>query len=646
MSPVTVSQSMETLDEVEAKYKAEREKRLRTEGMEQFADLYTVDKLSRFLADPWAGSEPLRDQPPPLSDNGRCEILIIGAGYGGLLFAARLIDAGFDPNDIRMIDNAGGFGGTWYWNRYPGLMCDIESYIYMPLLEETGYMPTQKYVSGTELREHAERIAAKWNLTDKALFHSTVETVEWDNDREEWTVRMTRSEPGQDNGPMTVRSRFVMLTTGFSVIPQIPRIQGLESFQGDTFHTARWDYGCTGGSPTDPVLSKLADKQVGIIGTGATAIQVVPAVAPWAQHLYVFQRTPSAVDRRDNRTTDAEWWDREIRGRPGWQMDRRRNFNAFLSNSIPKPLTDMVSDGWTSMVSYSALVGTPKPPSGEKLDEYNRTLRTLDFPRQQGIRDRVDQLVTQKDVAEKLKAWYPGWCKRPCFHDEYLQAFNRDNVTLVDTNGRGVEHITEKGIVIQGKEYPLDVLILSTGYRSAFLYSPGRRVDIDIRGRNNLSLDDKWTSGVATLHGVMSHDFPNLFWPGFAQSGGTPNFAHCIDLSAQHVAEIMAEARARVKPASSELKGKYNVLIEATAAAEEAWSDRIASQAGVFGATAGCTPSYINAEGELDRTVSPEVLKKRARGAMWGKGILDYERVLKEWEADGKFEGVGFHPVA
>ncbi|KAH7010471.1 hypothetical protein EDB80DRAFT_750804 [Ilyonectria destructans] len=634
-------QREQTLRDVQEKYQQERVRRLRDDGMAQFTDLFELDKFKKFLADPWTQDTPTNGTAPPTPPaDQHCEILIVGAGHSGLLFAARLIDAGFSPDDILMVDNAGGFGGTWYWNRYPGLMCDVESYIYMPLIEETGYMPKMKYSSGEELRLNAERIATKWKLQDRAMFHCRASRLAWDDARKEWVSTIFQQNKGRDVGPaMTVKSRFVMLTSGISVIPQIPVIKGLETFKNDIFHTARWDYNITGGTQTDPSMVKLKGKRVGIIGTGATAIQVVPELVKWADQLYVFQRTPSAVDRRDNRATDEGWWNRET-VKPGWQHARQQNFNEFMTHADPKPDVNLVSDGWTSMPSYSAIIGNKKTRPPEKLEDYRQMLHALDLIRQGQIRQRTEDIIQDKDTAEMLKAWYPGWCKRPCFHDEYLQAFNNDNITLVDTNARGVELVTETGVVVGGQEYPLDVLVLSTGYRSAFLYSPPRRVDIDVFGRDNRSLDKKWSAGVTTLFGMMSHDFPNMFWPGFVHAGGTPNFTFSIDLAAKKVAAMMAQSHLRLgSNETSPSPYRYNFTVEATSDAEEEWSNKIAAGAGMFLAAAGCTPSYINAEGELDREVSVEVQKRRARGSMWSKGVVDFEQVVEEWQKGG-FEGV------
>ncbi|KAF2209817.1 hypothetical protein CERZMDRAFT_113581 [Cercospora zeae-maydis SCOH1-5] len=631
----------EQIRAAEERYKRERAKRLRDDGTKLFVDLEAISRLEKFAQDPW-----VEENPTPPAEGDRCEILILGAGYGGLLYAVRLLENGIKPEDIRFADSANGFGGTWYWNRYPGLKCDIESYIYMPLLEETGYMPSQKYATGLELKEHADRIAKKYNLSDRAWFQRYVSDMTWNEDAKEWIVTYRSGPPGHAGQPKTMRSRFVVLTTGFTLIPRAPQVPGMEKFKGEIFHTARWDYNLTGGSPSDPNMTKLNDQTVGIIGTGATAIQVVSPLAKSSKKLLVFQRTPSAVDRRDNRPTDPEWWQRE-HGKPGWQKIRRENFTAFLSNSPNKPEVDLVSDGWTRMLSYSTAVGNPAAVDMLKNDPENqilayvRYLHDLDYPRQESIRQRVEAEVKDRDVAEALKAWYPGWCKRPCFGDDYLESFNRDNVTLVDTDGQGVTAITENGVIANGKEYPLDLLILGTGYRSPFLYSPGKRVNIDITGRNGKSLDEKWMAGVTTLHGMMSHDFPNLCWPGLIQAGGTPNFTHCMDYSAQHMAEILGKALIETRNVPSNGSTyKYNFVIEPTEEAEEEWSQTIAANAGVFAANAGCTPSYINAEGEMDKETSPEVQAIRARSVLWPWGPAHFMEHLDQWRREKNCEGV------
>lgn len=621
------------------RYDEERQKRLRPEGLKQFAHFTDLEKFRRWKQDVWFDkNDPSNRELPVPKDGDRTNILIMGAGFSGLTHAARLLEAGFAPEDIRLTDNASGFGGTWYWNRYPGLMCDIESYIYMPLLEETNYMPKHKYAAGNELREYANRIARQYKLTDRAWFRTNVTHMCWDENTKEWVTTLTYANFDEnESAPMHIRSRFVIITGGFQLTPQVPQIEGMDKFSAPTFHTARWDYNLTGGSPTNDNLTKLKDKRVAIIGTGATAIQVVPALADQVKELYVFQRTPSAVDKRGNQETDSDWWQREVACRKGWQKERRHNFDKFTQNAKIKPRVNMVGDGWTDLLSYSAFVGNPEAAELSKIDMKANieAIHALDFPRQEGIRKRTEEIVKDRAVAEKLKPWYPGWCKRPCFHDEYLQAFNKPNVTLVDTDGQGVDAFTEDGIVAAAKEYKVDILVLGTGYVSPFLLGPGWRCGVQVYGRNNADLEKKWSKGITTLHGMMSHDFPNMFWPALYQGGASPNFMELLDYSAGHIADILRQARARNKKTEGGAGPyKYNFTVETTAGGEEAYTGEIAAGAATFAAVGGCTPSYFNFEGEADRSSD---MYKKARMTFWAKGVFDWQDMLDAWRAKGEF---------
>ncbi|KAF4454818.1 flavin-binding monooxygenase-like family [Fusarium albosuccineum] len=636
------------LVEIKERYKKEHDKRLRSDGRSQFTDLYNLPKFQHFKQDPWA-DQSIYDTLPRAVDGDRRDFAIVGTGIGALVFAARLIEAGVKPENLQFIDTAAGFGGTWYWNRYPGLMCDVESYIYMPLLEETGYMPKNKYASGKEIREQHERIAKQYDFTERVWFRTQMLDCTWDDQTKEWVMKLAELiYGGGERDAVTVRSRFVILTTGLMLVPQVPRIKGIETFGGDCFHPARWDYNVTGGTPDDPSLTRLKDKKVGLIGTGASAVQILPEIAKWAKDVYVFQRTPSAVDFRGNRETDEILFKKQIGNKPGWWEDRCLNFCAYMNNRDPKPKVDLVNDGWTTMLSYSVMTGSPShdPKTPEEIQEYYAYLEELDLERQSKIRDRVDIVVKDPKVAAKLKPWYAGYCKRPCFHDEYLNAFNNPSVHLVDTDGRGIDEINENGLVVDGQQHDIDVLILSTGYKSPFLYSPPGRVGVKVLGRNGIDLDDKWSHAVTTLHGIMSHDFPNMFWPGFIQGGGNPNYTFIADQGAKQVAHLVAAGKKETSfLASSNPHYAYNFIIEPTADAEEEWAQKIASQAYMFGASTGCTPSYINAEGEFENIKDPEKLARMARSSIWGRGQEDYNNTLKQWRQKGDHAGVEIKPV-
>lgn len=614
------------------KYDQEREKRLRSDGVLQYIDICQSEKFKRFAEDPWyhqpgAG----HDINTQLILKKRHRVLIVGAGYGGLLFAIRLIQSGvFTLDDIVLVDSAGGFGGTWYWNRYPGLMCDVESYIYMPLLEETGYMPSEKYAPGHELRQHAERIAKKWELEGRALFRTTINNLTWDDEAKQWNVQGVYRPDSQTETPVCLEADFVILASGLLNFPKLADIPGIEDYQGHAFHTSRWDYGYTGGSPKNPKLSNLADKKVGIIGTGATAIQAIPQLARWAKELIVFQRTPSSVDRRDNCYTDVGWWEREVLSRgAGWQRERMENFNAFGMNTSPLPKVNMVDDQWSRFPSYSILIGGPSAME----PGYLESMQAVDLERQERIHSRVDEVVANKSTADSLKPWYLGWCKRPCFHDDYLQAFNQTNVHLIDTQGKGIKRLTTRGALANDTEYDLDLIIFSTGFQLTVAGSPASRGSMSVTGRHGKCMDDKWSKKLSTLHGVVSRDFPNLFYPGPSQAAVCSNQVYVLDQLSTHVAYIVSEA---AKRAGKDRK----VAIEPTQSAEEDWAVEILKRAGAGAGVAACTPGYLNGEGTLSRLQNKEEMINLARLGTWREGVAGYIKIIEEWRAKGDMPGL------
>ena len=261
--------------EEQAKYRAFKEAR---RGAADYINM--EGEFTRYLEDVYSTDPVERDS---LSDT--CEMLVVGAGFGGLMLWYKLQKSGF--TDVRFCEKGGDVGGTWYWNRYPGIACDVEAYSYLPLLEEMGYFPTMKFASGFEILEYCQSIAEKFGFYDRCLFHTTVEKTVWDEDAKRWTVITDRGD--------AMRARYVVLANGILTNPRLARIAGMETFKGDSFHTSRWDY-----------TINLENKRVGILGTGATAVQVIPEIAKVVKELYVFQRTPSSIDVRDQRETTEE----------------------------------------------------------------------------------------------------------------------------------------------------------------------------------------------------------------------------------------------------------------------------------------------------------------------------------------------------
>src|SRR5262245_27187498 len=506
-------------DALRAKYREERDKRIRSEGNDQYVEV--TGTFAHFVDDPYVK----REERAPLTDE--VDAIVIGGGFGGLLAGARFHEAGI--KNVRIIEAGGDFGGTWYWNRYPGAQCDIESYCYLPLVEELGYMPKEKYSFAPEIMEHSQRIAHHYGLYENACFQTKVTGLEWDDAAARWIVTTDRDD--------RMKARFVVMATGPLNRPKLPAIPGIEDFKGHTFHTSRWDYEYTGGNHSGG-LTKLADKRVAVIGTGATAIQCVPFVGEHAKQLYVFQRTPSSVDLRGNKPTDLEW---AKTLQPGWQRERRENFNAMVTGQPVKE--DLVNDGWTDIFRNLSRMAPNRKTAPTKREAALLT-ELADFQKMNGVRARVDELVKNPATAEMLKPWYRQVCKRPTFNDEYLPTFNRPSVKLIDTSeNRGVEEITETGIVANGVEYEVDCIIFATGFEVGTAWT--RRAGYDPIGKDGVALSEYWSDGMKTLHGFSAHGFPNMFLMGFSQNGTSVNLTSMLDDQAQHIAYITREVMQR-----------------------------------------------------------------------------------------------------
>ena len=583
-----------------ARYSEERDKRLRPDGNEQYIEV--KDDFAHYLDDPYVDSAIERE---PLQDE--VEVVVIGGGFGGLQMGARLRQAGV--KDLRIIEKGGDFGGTWYWNRYPGAQCDVESYIYLPLLEEVGYMPKEKYSFAKEILEYSRKLGEHFDLYDGALFQTEVKDLRWDEETSRWIVSTDRGD--------ALRARFVAMANGPLNRPKLPGIPGIQDFKGHTFHTSRWDYEYTGGGPLGG-LDRLHDKRVAVIGTGATAIQCVPFVGETAKQLYVFQRTPSTVDVRGNQSTDPEW---AASLKPGWQKHRMENFNGLVSG-VPQT-EDLVDDGWTDLVGKmirrfreAVKDGSPNIPA---------ILEMANFEKMTEIRDRVDEFVEDPEVAEKLKPYYRMFCKRPTFNDDFLPTFNRPNVELVDTDGQGVERITEKGLVVKGVEYEVDCIIFATGFEVGTSYA--RRAGYEIHGRDGGTLMEKWEEGMSSLHGMQSRNFPNCFIMHMFQAAFTANYPHLLEELTTHIAYIVGEAIKRDAK-----------VVEVSQEAEAAWVKTIVEKgAGAVGALGGpeCTPGYYNNEGQEREPTA-------VRAAPYGGGSVEYFKLLEAWREEGQLAGVEF----
>ena len=580
-----------------ARYRAERDRRLRPDGIAQFVD--TAGRHAHYRDDPWADPDFTR---MPMHDE--IDVLVIGGGLGALLLGAQLRKAGVES--LRFVERSGDFGGVWYWNRYPGAACDTQAILYLPMLEELGVMPQRRYATQPEIHAHFRRIAERFDLYRDACFQTDVKAIAWDEGASRWIVSTDRGD--------AIRARFVVIPSGPMERPKLPGIPGIETFRGHSFHTSRWDYDYTGGS-AEGGLTGLADKAVGIIGTGATAVQCIPHLAEAASHLYVFQRTPSSIDERDNSALDPTW----IAGlQPGWQRAMLDNFTAQVSGILTDE--DLIRDGWTSIMTNIRCLIAEATTRGETVAHPMMLMQTADYLKMNAIRARVDAIVADPATAAALKPWYDRFCKRPCFSDEYLPTFNRPNVTLVDTSGRGVERIAGNAIVVGGRDYPIDCLVYSTGFEVGAPFA--QRIGFSVTGAGGQTLLDKWSAGAATQHGIATHGFPNLFIMSTIQTGLSLNFAHMIDEQATHIAYILGRATR---------EGLHE--LEVTQEAEDAWVaeiDRAAVSQEAF--QRECTPSYFNAEGDLSRA--------NRRNSTYGGGPFAFYGMLAAWRERGDMAGL------
>jgi cation diffusion facilitator CzcD-associated flavoprotein CzcO len=587
-------------ESVKQKYREERDKRLRPDGNGQYLRL--TDQLSHYLDDPYI---PVTEREPKTD---HVTFAFIGGGFGGLVTGARLVEAGI--KDVRIIDKAGDFGGTWYWNRYPGAQCDTASFVYLPLLEETGHMPSEKYTHAPEILEHSQRIGKHYGLYENALFHTEVKELAWDEETGHWLVKTNRGD--------AFTAQYVGWGNGGLHTPKLPGIPGLSTFQGHSFHTSRWDYDYTGGDALGAPMGRLADKRVAIIGTGATAVQCVPRLAGACKELYVLQRTPSSVDVRNNHPTDPEWF--ASIATEGWQQRWLENFTANQTEAGAKE--DLVQDGWTDTQKSTRARINSLPPEQRNAQNMMKAAAAADLEKMNQIRSRVDSIVRDNETAQNLKAWYGQFCKRPCFHDEYLQAFNVPGTHLVDTDGKGVERITEKSVVAAGKAYEVDCIIYSSGFELVGEFT--RRMGFDVVGRDGLKLSDYWADGMHSKHGIHVHGFPNAFMVQPTQGANlVSNIPHNLTEAGKTIAIIVRHAQ-----------DQGCNRVEVSKESEQAWYDLLTSVDARKVSSPDCTPGYYNNEGQ-------EMPEARTFVG-YPKGPTAYFEYLEDWRNSGDFEGIEF----
>lgn len=442
--------------------------------------------------------------------------------------------------------------------------------------------------------------------TRRPQHQTDVYSISWDSAASFWKFETNRND--------NIRGKWIVPAAGPLSLPKFPGLAGLEKFQGHSFHSSRWDYAYTGGDSLGN-LTNLADKRVGIIGTGATAVQLVPHLGKHAKELYVFQRTPSSIDARNNRPTDPKWVESSTRG---WQQSRMDNFHSLVNGEAQAE--DLVSDGWTDILRTLGGVATIQPGIDENPIALAARLQIADLKKMEYLRARVDQIVTNAETAEGLKPWYNTFFKRPCFHDAYLPTFNRLKVNLVDTKGRGIDAITERGIIANGKETELYCIIYVTGFEFASDWID--RTGTEIYGQDGTSLTQKWRSGVSTFHGWSVQNFPNCLLIITSQAGSSPNYIHNANEQACHLAYLLSYCE------------KHGIkTIQPTIKSEAAWVKEVLEMGKPrTNFLKECTPGYCNDEGKAN--------EKLTRDLPYGGAGLKYLEILKKWRDDERLEGL------
>jgi cyclohexanone monooxygenase len=472
------------------------------------------------------------------------DIVIVGAGFAGMYMLHKSRSLGLTA---RAYEAGDGVGGTWYWNRYPGARCDIQSMEYSyqfadDLQQEWNW--SEKYATQPEILEYANHVADRYNLRQDIRFKTRVEQAAYDDDRGLWSITL--------NDGSTVTARWFVLATGCLSSTNQPDFKGLESFQGAVYHTGEWPHGGV----------DFSGKRVGVIGTGSSAIQSIPLIAEQAADLYVFQRTPNYAIPAHNEPLDAEMV-AEIKADYANIRERNKGFPfGFYFTPNEKSALEVSDDerrrvfeaGWKVgglgfMGIFADLFTNP---------EANRLAAEF-------FAGKIRDIVADPETARLLTPDTFVGCKRLCVDTNYFATFNRPNVHLVDVKAQPIERITPTGLVVGGKEYALDAIVFATGFDAM----TGAILKIDIRGRDGLPLREKWAAGPRTYLGLQTAGFPNLFTiTGPGSPSVLTNMLPSIEQHVNWIADCI-----------SELKAHGQDTIEPTEEAEESWVEHVNERA-------------------------------------------------------------------
>jgi cyclohexanone monooxygenase len=477
--------------------------------------------------------------------SSRFDAVIVGAGFAGMYMLHKLRQLGFAA---RVLEAGSGVGGTWYWNRYPGARCDVESVQYSyqfssELQQEWDW--SERYATQPEILRYAEHVAERFDLRRDIQFDTRVTAAAFDESTNRWTI--------ETDGGERLDAAFCIMATGCLSAPSTPKFAGTDGFAGERYHTGTWPHG-----PVD-----FSGKRVGVIGTGSSAIQSIPLIAEQAKHLYVFQRTPHYTVPAHNAALSPEYRTAvkahypQMRAR-AWQMPNGLDFDLNPGSAVEATPAERQCEyerrwaygGVTFMGAYSDLLASK---------EANDTAAEF-------VRNKIRETVRDPKLAELLSPRYVIGCKRLCVDTDYWVTFNRENVTLVDVREMPIAAITQRGIQVGSREYPLDAIVFATGFDAM----TGALLRIDIRGAGGATLRAKWGEGPKAYLGLAMAGFPNLFTiTGPGSPSVLTNMLPSIEQHVEWIAQCLAHLRSR------DLR-----RVEARQAAEEAWVAHVAEVAG------------------------------------------------------------------
>ena len=464
------------------------------------------------------------------------DAIVMGAGFGGMYMLRKLRDE--QGLKVRLIDKAGGVGGTWYWNRYPGALSDTETYLYCyswdrELLQQWDIRT--KYVGAPRILEYLEHVADRYDLRRDMQLNTAVQSAHFDDARGIWKITT-------DTG-LTCTAKYLVTALGLLSATNIPNIKGRETFAGEQYHTGNW-----------PATISFEGKRVGVVGTGSTGIQVITAIAPQVKHLTVFQRSPQYSVPIGNGPLSAEE-EVEIKGNYEriW-ADAKKSMVAFGLNESKVPAMSVSEEerravfqkAWDKGGGFRYMFETfsdiaVDPAANEAAASF--------------VREKIAQIVKDPETAKKLTP-YDVYAKRPLCDSGYYATYNRDNVTLVDVKGTPIAEITPKGIrQVDGTEHDLDMIIYATGFDAV----DGNYKKFDLRGRNGQLIKDHWADGPSSYLGVSVANFPNMFMV-LGPNGPFTNLPPSIETQVEFIADTIAKVEA-----------KGLATIEATEEAEDAW---------------------------------------------------------------------------